>query len=1217
MNNLIDYKSIKFRITVFIVGSVFVIFNMFIFFTTERNEQMLVESAHKRIFNEAERFVFEVKSLTENYLNATRSFANTLSAVKSPQSPVSLSRDQVISLMTNLLYDHSSYNSIGVVWEPNAFDMRDQDFVNQLYHDATGNFIPMIRRGANSSIIVEPDTKAYLQPYYLAPKQSKKSFVGSPNLVAEKNQKKLEVPFASVINYRGIFYGVVRFNIDISEIVTKTQELEILDGAAEVELISSTGNIIAASNSLETINIALKDLMESPTEITKLLATESYTFEKKGDLITTVHPVSIQGTSNKWFVRIKVLESDIVRQTNDMRMLWFTLNLLMFLASTLVVAFVVTYLLRPLKPLANLVDSLAQGDLEPETKFRTSGTELKELHSALVKLARSLAYNAKFAIEIGKGNLELPYSPVSGKDKLGNALLEMQRNLKTTKVEEDSRKEKEQIRSWTNDGIAELNQVVRQVPEKVADLTNAVLSFLVKYLSMNQGAFYVFNDEGEEEFFELSAAYAYNRERLVEKTIEPKDGLIHACIKEEKTIYLKEIPENYLKITSGTGEATPSFLIITPLMHGSSVLGVIELASFNELESYEIKLVEMTASAIAAEIASIKVKENTNKLLEESRSLSAKMANDETKLRKRLDELEEQQQEDAVSFSKLTSYLDAVKDSVFIIEYDTEGIIRDLNPAMVEYVDISKEELVGRPHKYTLQEEKFNEEVYESFWEDLRNGQTKHRISRYKLKEKFFWFAESFTQVFEKKGVVEKIVNIAVDITDLKEQQILFEQQNASLKEHERELEESVKTLTLYREQVHHTQNQLSSVIQVVDPIVCLSEFNFEGVIRSINTAFENTYNILKTETIGSHVRDILHFGFKEYEQIISVVSQGNIHTRESKIFSEKENIWLSEYFTPVKDSKGELVKIWYVAFDITESKNEMLRSQKRLERTLEVGKKYRELYREGVQNIRELTAKAIQQAVYFKALDNIITLARYSADGKLLDYNERLRWFVKKDAKELAGIAFNHIVSLPEGFDNDLFWMDVQSEPVEVETLLLLTEKEVWLSEVYYPIFEDDTLVQVISVGIEITPMKRSFFENSANKIKLENLTSQIKRIKDAEIEMKRELEQQSFFNENYRNAFAEIAALSEFNSDGNLMFADKKSKEIYQGLNFNEAHLSDFINFDTFDEYNALWGELNKGTPSRRKFLKSADENYLQHHIPVLKDGRLVKLLLISWVD
>jgi len=92
------------------------------------------------------------------------------------------------------------------------------------------------------------------------------------------------------------------------------------------------------------------------------------------------------------------------------------------------------------------------------------------------------------------------------------------------------------------------------------------MSKLIDYVDGNQGAIFILNDEDEGDvFFELTAAIAYGRSKLVKKEVRVGEELVGRCAHEKLTIYLKKVPDDYIEITSGMGTANPREVLIVPL----------------------------------------------------------------------------------------------------------------------------------------------------------------------------------------------------------------------------------------------------------------------------------------------------------------------------------------------------------------------------------------------------------------------------------------------------------------------------------------------------------------------------------------------------------------------------------------------------------------------------------------------------------------------------
>ena len=99
---------------------------------------------------------------------------------------------------------------------------------------------------------------------------------------------------------------------------------------------------------------------------------------------------------------------------------------------------------------------------------------------------------------------------------------------------------------------------------------------------------------------ELIASYAYERTKHIKKTIQSGEGLVGRCVQEGSTIFLTDIPEGYLKIKSGLGEDDPKSLIIVPIRLNELIVGVIEIASLEVIQDFQIEFVERIGSSIAS-----------------------------------------------------------------------------------------------------------------------------------------------------------------------------------------------------------------------------------------------------------------------------------------------------------------------------------------------------------------------------------------------------------------------------------------------------------------------------------------------------------------------------------------------------------------------------------------------------------------------------------------
>lgn len=203
-----------------------------------------------------------------------------------------------------------------------------------------------------------------------------------------------------------------------------------------------------------------------------------------------------------------------------------------------------------------------------------------------------------------------------------------------------SQKEREQ--NWVNIGLARFVSILRIEGKSSEVLFSDIVSSLVKYVDANQAGIFVLNMEKK---LELKACYAYNRKKMLTKTIELGEGLLGQCFLEGETMFLTDLPDQFTEITSGLGAATPSNLLLVPLKIDMDIVGVLEIASFKRFKKFEIsfieKLCENVAIVVKQDMAYIKMQQ----LLSDAEHNKEVMMAQEEEMRQQMEELQSTQED--------------------------------------------------------------------------------------------------------------------------------------------------------------------------------------------------------------------------------------------------------------------------------------------------------------------------------------------------------------------------------------------------------------------------------------------------------------------------------------------------------------------------------------------------------------------------------------------
>ncbi|MDX1904945.1 MAG: GAF domain-containing protein [Thermonemataceae bacterium] len=368
----------------------------------------------------------------------------------------------------------------------------------------------------------------------------------------------------------------------------------------------------------------------------------------------------------------------------------YGLILLVVVLGVIIAITLTNNIVKPITYINKVISKLAKGELPEDKKTRFRKDEIGEIAASVDNLIRGLRSTSEFAENIGRGRYNAEFRPLSENDVLGNALVGMRNNL--MEVEQ-----KDYISNWITGGLAEFADLLRKNNDDIQLLADVILSSLINKLGANQGGFFVVtrDDEQSEPYLKLEAAYAWNSKKYLEQKVFLGDGLTGQAWQERREIYLTEIPDNYITITSGLGKANPTSILIVPLQVNEEVFGVVEIASLQDIEDYKQDFMKKVAESIAATIASARNAEQTNKLLEESRLLTEQMKAQEEEMMQNMEELQSTQEE--MERSQIISMeKDALLNANNLIFYLNRKLsINTVNELAAQYLNYAPNELEG------------------------------------------------------------------------------------------------------------------------------------------------------------------------------------------------------------------------------------------------------------------------------------------------------------------------------------------------------------------------------------------------------------------------------------------------------------------------------------------------------------------------------------------
>jgi PAS domain S-box-containing protein len=383
-----------------------------------------------------------------------------------------------------------------------------------------------------------------------------------------------------------------------------------------------------------------------------------------------------------------------------------------FIISTAIALYIIRSVLLRIKYLKVNIRELAQGNL-PE-KMKESEDELNSIIKAINELTTNLKGITRFAEEVGKGDFNTDISVFDNQGDLGQSLAEMRNELQNV-AEEDKR------RVWFNEGVAKFGDILRKNDDNIEDLSANLISELVEYTDSIQGSLFIVDKEDERNVkIVLKGTYAYQRQKFIEKELAPGQGLIGQCYLEKEHIYLSEIPENYVSIRSGLGEASPTHILISPMKLNEEIFGIIELASFKAYKTHHKKFIEKVGESIASTIQGLQISMETKKLLEESQLKAEQLQAQEEEMRQNAEELEATQEEMERQSREMGAFNQAVSISTMVAEFDKSGQILEINSQLELQTGWDSDDLIGLDRKKLFLDDE--DEDWNQTWNNITDN---------------------------------------------------------------------------------------------------------------------------------------------------------------------------------------------------------------------------------------------------------------------------------------------------------------------------------------------------------------------------------------------------------------------------------------------------------------------------------------------------------------
>ena len=216
--------------------------------------------------------------------------------------------------------------------------------------------------------------------------------------------------------------------------------------------------------------------------------------------------------------------------------------------------------------------------------------------------------------------------------ELSDTINQMIANLRETT-------QKNAKQDWLNTNLARISGLM-QGQRDLATVSRLIMSEISPLVTAQHGAFFLAESHaGDEPELRLIASYGYKRRKSVSNRFKLGEGLVGQAALEGKSILISDAPGDYIKVTSGLGEALPVNIVVMPILFEEQVLAVVELASVNAFSDVNTAFLEQLGETLGVVLNAIIANRRTEELLEQSQSLTEELQSQSEELQSQQDEL--------------------------------------------------------------------------------------------------------------------------------------------------------------------------------------------------------------------------------------------------------------------------------------------------------------------------------------------------------------------------------------------------------------------------------------------------------------------------------------------------------------------------------------------------------------------------------------------------
>lgn len=265
---------------------------------------------------------------------------------------------------------------------------------------------------------------------------------------------------------------------------------------------------------------------------------------------------------------------------------------------------------------------------------------------------------------INKGEAEFNFRlPEDSNDEIG----EMSKAFNNFMVELESIMDNIAFQNSLKTAENDLHILVRD-HDSFNQLLDKTLTYICEYFGAPIGALYSLKMDN----LSMSAAYSMDINR---DFINSDNSLLNQCIKNNKTMLISDLPEDYMTLSSGLGSTSPNNLVIVPCSHNEKIEAVLEIGLLKTPDERSMILFNELSNVLAQSLHAARLNHEMKDLLEKTMLQSEELRMQQEELRQSNEELESQTRALRESEQRLQAQQEELKVSNEELEQSTYELL--------------------------------------------------------------------------------------------------------------------------------------------------------------------------------------------------------------------------------------------------------------------------------------------------------------------------------------------------------------------------------------------------------------------------------------------------------------------------------------------------------------------------------------------------------------